>query len=81
MNDATELGNVGLSSGSRYHYDDYALRSYEIYWRDHQEWLAERGYMLRPRYKPDWVPSWKDTNENPAIFEDGMPMQVRTNLQ
>ncbi|KAJ3477233.1 hypothetical protein NLI96_g10607 [Meripilus lineatus] len=29
----------------------------EIFWRDHQVWLQEKGYMLRPRYHPDWIPS------------------------
>lgn len=31
----------------------------EAWWRDHQAWLAEKGYMLRPRYRPGWMPSWK----------------------
>ncbi|EJF57667.1 hypothetical protein DICSQDRAFT_68869 [Dichomitus squalens LYAD-421 SS1] len=30
----------------------------EAWWRDRQQWLAERGYMLRPRYRPGWQPSW-----------------------
>jgi hypothetical protein len=30
----------------------------EYFWRHHQPWLAQRGYMLRPRYRPDWQPSW-----------------------
>ncbi|RPD78678.1 hypothetical protein L226DRAFT_457210 [Lentinus tigrinus ALCF2SS1-7] len=34
------------------------LSDIELWWRDHQEWLAEKGYMLRPRYKPGWKPSW-----------------------
>ena len=29
----------------------------EYFWRDHQPWLQTQGYMLRPRYHPDWVPS------------------------
>ncbi|CAL1706283.1 unnamed protein product [Somion occarium] len=36
------------------------LRSTETFWRDHYIWLKEQGYLLRPRYCPDWVPSWKD---------------------
>ncbi|KAK7692240.1 hypothetical protein QCA50_003865 [Cerrena zonata] len=50
--------------------DRLTLHSDEFYWRDHQPWLAERGYMLRPRYKPDWVPSWKDTGHRWIDFED-----------
>lgn len=34
------------------------LTKAECWWRDHQGWLAERGYMLRPRYRPGWEPSW-----------------------
>lgn len=38
--------------------DEPELTDAECWWRDHQNWLAERGYMLRPRYRPGWVPSW-----------------------
>ncbi|KAJ7179691.1 kinase-like domain-containing protein [Mycena filopes] len=31
----------------------------EYFWRDYRPWLLERGYRLRPRYQPGWVPSWK----------------------
>ncbi|KAJ7267694.1 kinase-like domain-containing protein [Mycena haematopus] len=30
----------------------------EVYWRDHHDWLKESGYVLRPRFRPDWIPSW-----------------------
>ncbi|KAH8107741.1 hypothetical protein BXZ70DRAFT_884754 [Cristinia sonorae] len=43
----------------------------EEFWRDHQSWLEERGYMLRPRYLPGWVASWKSTGESPFACEDG----------
>lgn len=60
---------------------DYAngeLNSSEIFWRDHQKWLESCGYMLRPRYKPDWVPSWKDSKDKDWILsEDGRPFMVR----
>ncbi|KAI0368266.1 hypothetical protein BV20DRAFT_1022672 [Pilatotrama ljubarskyi] len=48
------------------------LSSQEIFWRDHQKWLEERGYMLRPRYRPGWVPSWKDTKRDYRECEDGL---------
>ncbi|KAI0363375.1 hypothetical protein BV20DRAFT_958445 [Pilatotrama ljubarskyi] len=44
----------------------------ERFWRDHQKWLEERGYLLRPRYRPDWVPSWEGTNRDPEECEDGL---------
>ncbi|TBU31673.1 kinase-like domain-containing protein [Dichomitus squalens] len=43
----------------------------EVWWRDHQVWLQERGYMLRPRYRPDWVPSWSDGKGKYYEYEDG----------
>ncbi|KAG1836425.1 hypothetical protein F4604DRAFT_1910294 [Suillus subluteus] len=30
-----------------------------------------RGYLLRSRYAPDWVPSWEGTERNPFTCEDG----------
>ncbi|KAJ7162501.1 hypothetical protein C8R46DRAFT_1164465 [Mycena filopes] len=47
------------------------LVSTELFFRDHQVWLEERGYMLRSRYKPDWVPSWRGTNKLPINCFDG----------
>lgn len=35
------------------------LSTEELYQRDRQEFLESRGYMLRPRYRRDWVPSWR----------------------
>jgi len=31
----------------------------ERWWRAHQPWLEQCGYLLRPRYRQDWVPSWE----------------------
>ncbi|KIM38851.1 hypothetical protein M413DRAFT_419793 [Hebeloma cylindrosporum] len=47
----------------------------ESYWRDKYQWLRDRGYQLRPRYSPDWIPSWVGTTKNHRICEDGVPMQ------
>lgn len=35
---------------------------WEMQWTDVQRFLQSRGYMLRPRLRPDWVPSWKEKN-------------------
>ncbi|KAK0221606.1 kinase-like domain-containing protein [Armillaria fumosa] len=35
------------------------LDSSEIFWRDIQPWLQSRGYQLRRRYRPGWIPAWK----------------------
>lgn len=51
--------------------DDRLVNPMECFWRDYQPWLEERGYILRPRYSPDWVPSWKGTKKPFYHFEDG----------
>jgi hypothetical protein len=33
------------------------LTTAEKWWRDHYELLKQRGYLLRPRYQPNWSPS------------------------
>ncbi len=55
---------------------------YEYIWIEHQPILAERGYMLRPRYRLDWVPSWlgKGDDHGWMSAEDGEPLEVGMNL-
>jgi len=43
----------------------------ELAWRDRQPWLEEHGYMLRPRYRQDWKPSWEGTTKSHLSCEDG----------
>ncbi|KAI0325242.1 hypothetical protein GY45DRAFT_1261218 [Cubamyces sp. BRFM 1775] len=51
---------------------DGQLNEDEVWWRVHQPWLEERGYMVRPRYRSDWVPSWhKDGGNDYYMREDG----------
>ena len=58
--------------------DNSVLNPGEAWWRDHQQWLAERGYMLRPRYRPGWKPSWSKTPGKPYwTCEDGISASVR----
>ncbi|KIJ23929.1 hypothetical protein M422DRAFT_120389, partial [Sphaerobolus stellatus SS14] len=45
----------------------------EIFWRDHQAFLQNRGYTLRPRYHPQWVPSWIGKRKKPFKCEDYLP--------
>ncbi|KAJ7141184.1 kinase-like domain-containing protein [Mycena epipterygia] len=35
------------------------LSENEVFWRDHTSWFKDHGYVLRPRYQPGWVASWK----------------------
>ncbi|KAL6300716.1 hypothetical protein BKA93DRAFT_508267 [Sparassis latifolia] len=44
----------------------------EIFWRDRQPYLEGRGYKLRPRYDPNWTPSWTGTNLDPTFCEDSI---------
>ena len=51
-------------------FDPCVIFKGEHYWRDRSLWLKERGYMLRPRYSPDWKPSWVGTNKDRMDCED-----------
>ncbi|CAL1706310.1 unnamed protein product [Somion occarium] len=63
---------AGSSTGVKSRQDYTVLLPHEVFWRDHQQWLAERGYMLRPRYRPDWVASYKDKQDYPWDCEDSV---------
>ncbi|KAG6886899.1 hypothetical protein C0995_003506 [Termitomyces sp. Mi166 len=52
-------------------YDAAELSDAEIFWREHYEFLKERGYTLRKRFDPAWVPSWSNTTKSPRECEDG----------
>lgn len=76
MTSTVDDGSVDPISPNLY---DGELNDDEIWWRDHQVWLQERGYMLRPRYRPDWVPSWhKDKGKFFNVCEDGKFIMVST---
>ena len=47
------------------------LFSWELWWRDRYHVLERRGHKLRPRYHPDWVPSWKKSGKGFLTAEDG----------
>lgn len=49
----------------------------EVWWRDRYEQLNNRGYLLRPRYSPQWTPSWKTSNREWTDSEDGKRLKVR----
>ena len=42
----------------------------ELWWSQHYHWLKENGYLLRPRYSPEWEPSWEKNNKNWVLCED-----------
>ena len=41
----------------------FDLISSELFWQARQLHLEENGYLLRPRYRPDWKPSWIGTKD------------------
>ena len=54
----------------------WGLFADEYQWVKMQPWLAQQGYMLRPRYHPDWIPSWLGTGRDEGGFEDAAPAPV-----
>lgn len=76
------LGEEGLSL------EDYTRRirenpgqrdAYETWWANHQPWLEQSGYTLRPRYRQDWKPSWKGQSKRSyKAYEDGQRNHVST---
>lgn len=53
------------------------LMTYELFWRNHFLFLKDRGYLLRPRYHPDWIASWKGrANTSFLLYEDGQILDV-----
>ncbi|KIJ43923.1 hypothetical protein M422DRAFT_30733 [Sphaerobolus stellatus SS14] len=47
--------------------DHRKLNPVERFWAKLQPWFESRGYMLRPRYRPGWVPSWEETDERASL--------------
>jgi hypothetical protein len=54
------------------------LNDTERWWRDHQPWLEQSGYLLRARYRPDWVPSWEGKGffSKLHVYEDMVELPV-----
>lgn len=52
------------------------LQRPEFFWRTHYDWFKSQGYQIRPRFAPDWVPSWKGTNKDETECEDGLMLFV-----
>ncbi|KAL4065250.1 hypothetical protein J3A83DRAFT_4360518 [Scleroderma citrinum] len=49
---------------------DGRLAEFEMWWVQHYEWFKGQGYLLRPRYAPDWVPSWQGKELDRFQYED-----------
>lgn len=53
------------------------LSDYEARWRDRYHFLHSKGYTLRPRYHPEWVPSWLGSDILCYGAEDSITLPVR----
>ena len=47
------------------------LLEHEKEWRDRHSFLVSKGYTLRPRLRPGWIPSWTISDIPAADAEDG----------
>lgn len=56
------------------------LNRLEKQWAKRQPALEEAGYMLRPRYRPGWQPSWIGQNRFFLNLEDGKAQAVNTKV-
>ncbi|KAK7691417.1 hypothetical protein QCA50_004816 [Cerrena zonata] len=50
----------------------WSLLSWEVFWQERYVFLKEHGYQLRPRFAPNWTPSWIGTNYDPFFCEDSI---------
>ncbi|KAI0669462.1 kinase-like domain-containing protein [Trametes maxima] len=53
----------------------YNLLPSEVSWKNRYDFLKARGYLLRPRYHPEWKPSWTGTNIAPEFCEDSIKIR------
>lgn len=75
---SSEIYESDSEDGEALDFSPGAIEGWERFWCRHQPWLETKGYMLRRRYRPDWVPSWLGTNLHPALQEDGATPGVRS---
>ncbi|KAG8998465.1 hypothetical protein FRB93_013697 [Tulasnella sp. JGI-2019a] len=54
---------------------DGELDETEQLWVGRYNFLKERGYLLRPRYRPGWTPSWTTYKEQ-SLAEDAISIVV-----
>ncbi|KAJ6621031.1 kinase-like domain-containing protein [Mycena sp. CBHHK59/15] len=50
----------------------------EKWWVKNQPFILSRGYKLRPRYEPNWVPSWTIKEDPNEEYEDFIPSYIST---
>ena len=73
---SASVENPGSTFGGQTGIEPGSLSDSELWWRDRYRELESRGYKLRPRYHPDWEPSWKRSGLDFFRVEDGQPSLV-----
>ncbi|KAJ7512950.1 kinase-like domain-containing protein [Mycena galericulata] len=53
------------------------LYTNEEFWVDSQPFLLTQGYQLRPRYSPDWIPSWTLKRNFYNEYEDKLSVHYK----
>ncbi|KAF9003961.1 kinase-like domain-containing protein [Cyathus striatus] len=48
----------------------------ESFWRNQERWLKAAGYVLRPRYQTEWVPSWQSSRDLSKSEDSVQPFGV-----
>lgn len=71
---ALQVAQMASDIGEREYQEDLATR--EHFWVDHQPFLLSRGYQLRPRYDPGWIPSWELYKRPKNDCPDRIPNRV-----
>ncbi|KAH7340838.1 hypothetical protein B0J17DRAFT_653028 [Rhizoctonia solani] len=52
--------------------DRTQLTPAEQAWSSHQHYLGSNGFILRPRLRQGWQPSWRETGDDPSRHEDSI---------
>ncbi|KAJ6602693.1 kinase-like domain-containing protein [Mycena vulgaris] len=52
------------------------LEEAELFWVASQPLLLAQGYQLRPRYRPDWIPSWTLKTNPRQEYEDNLSLEL-----
>ncbi|KAJ7743785.1 kinase-like domain-containing protein [Mycena metata] len=63
--------------------ENSGIQEREMWWVEHQPFLLSRGYALRPRYNPNWTPTWElPGNEELSTLrcEDSLPIKIAGNV-
>ena len=68
---------INTSTRNRSLYAYSKLSAIEVQWRDLSDFLESKGYVIRPRYRKGWTPSWllpEHKHRSPEQFEDHIPL-------